>query len=44
MIGPLFGPAQVANTFVVLGIPDTPQFGDTEVFLLQQILVAACNS
>lgn len=44
MIGPLFGPAEVANTFVVLGIPDTPQFGTTRQQLLQQILVALCNN
>lgn len=44
IIGPLQGPAQEAITFQVLGIPDTPQYGETEVALLQQILVALCNT
>lgn len=43
MIGPLFGTAQLNNTFEVLGIPAAPILPDTRNWLLQQILVAVAN-
>lgn len=44
MTGPLFGPAEEARAFEVLGISDNPIWGTTRQQLLQQILVILCNS
>jgi hypothetical protein len=43
MIGPLFGSAQLDNTFAVLGNSSTPILGATQQQLLRQIIVAAAN-
>lgn len=43
MIGPLFGPTQLAATFAELGTSGVPILGETEQQLLQQILVAVAN-
>ena len=43
IVGPLFGEAELAQTYTVLGISDNPILGTTRQQLLQQILVALCN-
>lgn len=41
---PLVGPTELDAAFTVLGIEDNPYLAEVETQLLQQILVALCNT